>query len=38
MDVFKAHFVDLAATISICHTVVVKVPAGCTSKVQHLDT
>ena len=38
MDAFKAHFTeDAAATMLIGHTGIVKVPAGCTSKVQTLD-
>ena len=38
MDTFKAHFKeDVGAAMLIGHTSVVKVPAGCTSKVQSLD-
>ena len=38
MDAFKAHFTeDAAATMLIGHTGIVKVPAGCTSKVKTLD-
>ena len=38
MDSFKAHFTDdIAAAMLVGHSRFVKVPAGCTSKVQPLD-
>ena len=38
MDAFKARYTDdLGTAILLCHTGVVNVPAGCTSKVQPLE-